>query len=320
MSNYQFRRKLRYSYLIVILCSLVPWNVEGRFSRHVVRRTVAYEKVLENKHFKCELMQTKTTSSSNLCLIACLSDKSCRSFNFRGRLTCEPCSDDIFSIANGEQLLQDDPKCKYVAMEKEEVPQCFEGETKIDIQEDHDNGRCRINNTRVDIIFGPWKTEPTIDTVSEWKEYQTRPVLLEAAHGGKVSGDLTRIIQWYRFVRILKNWNSAQAHCVSLGGKLFSRVDGTTSQLDFFIRKMGNQPHWFGIYTEDHTTWKDIDGQVIPSSLLRFRTGQPDNFLGIQNHVQNYYVEIEREVIKYLDDNNLEAALSFVCEMNHNYL
>ena len=216
--------------------------------------------------------------------------------------------------------MQDDPKCKYVAMEKEEVPQCFEGETKIDIQEDLDNRRCRINNTRVDIIFGPWKTEPTIDTVFEWKKYQTRPVLLEAAHGGKVSGDLTRIIQWYRFVRILKNWNSAQAHCVSLGGKLFSRVDGTTSQLDFFIRKMGNQPHWFGIYTEDHTTWKDIDGQVIPSSLLRFRTGQPDNFLGIQNHVQNYYVEIEREVIKYLDDNNLEAALSFVCEMNHNYL
>ena len=157
MDNYQFRRKLRYSYVIVILCSLFSPNVEGRFYRDVVRRTAAYEKVLENKRFECELMQTKTTSSSNLCLIPCLSDKSCRSFNFCGRLTCELCSDDIFSIANGEHLLQDDPKCKLVAMEKEEVPQCSEGETKIDIQEDLDNERCRINNTRVDKNSDPGK-------------------------------------------------------------------------------------------------------------------------------------------------------------------
>ena len=144
--------------------------------------------------------------------------------------------------------------------------------------------------------------------------------MLEAAHGGKVSGDLTRIIQWYRFVRILKNWNSAQAHCVSLGGKLFSRVDGTTSQLEFFIRKMRNQPHWFGIYTQDLKTWKDTDGQLIPRNLLRFRTGQPDNYQGIQRHVQNTYRKAGRKVVKYLDDNNLETTMFFVCEMNPNFL
>ena len=69
-------------------------------------------------------------------------------------------------------------------------------------------------------------------------------------------------------------WYDAQQHCINLGGKLFSRVNGTVEQLVFLRQKMNEQTHWLGIYTEDHSEWKNTDGEIVPSDLLVWSTGE----------------------------------------------
>ena len=65
----------------------------------------------------------------------------------------------------------------------------------------------------------------------------------------------------------LKTWEEAKENCVSMGGKLFSKIDGTRQQVNFLFNKVGGN-HWLGIYTVDHKTWIDTDGNSIDNCQL----------------------------------------------------
>ena len=75
------------------------------------------------------------------------------------------------------------------------------------------------------------------------------------AHGGK-SGDSLKVVSWLHFVRRGLNWFEAERNCESLGGRLFADVDGTATQLQFLLDRMGDQHYWLGIRTFDRIQWK----------------------------------------------------------------
>ena len=93
------------------------------------------------------------------------------------------------------------------------------------------------------------------------------------------------IISWFKFVHANKTWNEAKENCVSLGGNLFSAVDGTWKQLRFLSDKMFKKDFWIGILTEDHVTWKNVDGDPIPNELLIWGQIGANNLNGEEYHV-----------------------------------
>ena len=58
------------------------------------------------------------------------------------------------------------------------------------------------------------------------------------------------------------------------GGVLFSNIDGTTDQLQFFSEKMDGVRHWLGIYTGgrrlSRRKWRHTDRRVLSKSLLNW--------------------------------------------------
>ena len=85
----------------------------------------------------------------------------------------------------------------------------------------------------------------------------------------------------------MKTWEDARDNWVELGGKLFFNVSGTKEQLDFLYNKMNEHGHWLGIYTKDHNSWIDVNGNVVDHWCLLWDPKNVFNVKGLQYHVAN---------------------------------
>ena len=94
-------------------------------------------------------------------------------------------------------------------------------------------------------------------------------------------------VTWFKFVSVPMTWNEAVNNCEQIGGKLFWDLNGTQEQLQFLHEKMGLQYHWLGIYTNDHRSWMNIDGDVMDSALFLWARGEPNNFKAMEDKVAN---------------------------------
>ena len=212
--------------------------------------------------------------------------------------------------------MKDDASCRYVGMAKLDRPMCKElGEDK-NIQNDADRGICVIKGKRVDAEWGDWEPEdPTTDSDTVWKQFEKREYTIEPAHGGKTNGSGRRIYYWLQWVKQPKTWTQARDYCVQLGGELFSNVDGTKSQLDFFFDKLGQQSHWLGIYTTNHVSWLRVDGSPVDDSLLYWDPLQVFNVGNNQKHVANFEL-VENKQYRYLNDRNKGDMYLSICDLN----
>ena len=77
------------------------------------------------------------------------------------------------------------------------------------------------------------------------------------------------------------NPGEPRAYCQNLGGdsnhafQLFSDSDGTREELDLLWRKLGSKGHCVGMYTEDLTVWKTVNGQVFAYDQPSWYDGWP---------------------------------------------
>ena len=250
------------------------------------------------------------------CALTCNKHPSCLSFNFCGRSTCELNNEDVFSTINSDQNLKADASCRYVGMAKLDRPMCKELGKYKHIQDDANAGTCAINGKRVDAEWGEWKVdEPSVDTSTVWKQFEKREIIIEPAHGGKTAtGSSRRIYSWLQWVTKSKTWTQARDYCVQLGGELFSNVDGTKKQLDFFFDKLGQESHWLGIYTTDHVSWFSVNGSTIDKYLLCWDPIQAFNLENKQKHVASYI--LEKDGYKYLNDRNQGEMFWSICVLN----
>ena len=125
-------------------------------------------------------------------------------------------------------------------MKKDSKPICQQDGVFAHIQSDDRNSEfCLISGKRVDTVWGQWGGEETVYDPPDWKLVNRRETVIEAAHEGILDlGDSERALEWIKFVDQEMTWEDAKANCETLGGTLFSRVDGTEEQLDFLLEKM----------------------------------------------------------------------------------
>ena len=145
------------------------------------------------------------------------------------------------------------------------------------------------------------------------QEYKEREIEVDFAHGGNVGDNISQeIVTWYKWVRKSLSWTNARDNCKELGGTLFSKINGTTEQLDWFkqvLQTEGEACHWLGIYTQNREEWKTKEGFVLDDSLLKWKKGQPNDNNGNQDYVANCGGYLE-------DENDADAAPS-ICDMIH---
>ena len=212
------------------------------------------------------------------CGVACSRDELCRSFNLCDDTRCQLSYEDVFSTQKADTILETGQNCIYVGMRKHASPKCRENGIFADIQEEI-SSNCKINSKRVDREWGPWETEK-IDNIDEWKVSSTRSMLVDASHGG-VEGDNSNEIlsAWLKFNRENLPWLTAKSSCETFGGVLFSRLNGSVTQLEFLVKKMPQTTTdfiWLGGYTEDYQTWRSIDGVLFPNGTLKWDRHQPN--------------------------------------------
>ena len=121
---------------------------------------------------------------------------------------------------------------------------------------------------------------------------------------------------WLLFVAAKKNWNDAKTDCELLGGKLFSDLDGTASQLEFIVSKFGFTPMWLGVHRENAASeqWIEIDGKAVPDNKLVWGPNEknPEPDLGDQLRVVLWSVNNE---LRYLHDDAGLHENSFLCDL-----
>ena len=281
-----------------------------------VIRAVPYENTQVQRRLNRPPLAIHKVTSTTHCAIYCTKHAKCRSFNYCGFI-CQLNLDDVFSSLEGENLIIFDKSCVYVGMRKDAQPICKDMESFVNINDKDDKSECEINRKKVDLEWGDWgSVEISEDTETNFKQIRRRYPTIEAAHGGITSNENEEIFIWLRWVKILKSWDEARDNCAQLGGKLFSKVDGTTEQLDFFLAKMDQQSHWLGIYTLNHTEWINVDGLPVEDPLLVWDPNQKFNYKGVQYHVSNSDGFSMGLKIKYLNDENKYEKRYSVCDMN----
>ena len=301
---------------IFIVCVSFTLLAETAAGNSNTFRSTAFEDPINEKRLDAgKVIGTRQESSRTKCALACSKNDDCLSFAFCGENSCELYNEDIFSTEYGENIIEEDLSCKYFGMKKKSKPICQQDGLFADIQSDDGNSEfCPISGKRVDTEWGQWGGEETVYNPPDWKLVNRREIVIEAAHGGLLDlGDSERALEWIKFVDQEMTWEDAKANCETLGGTLFSRVDGTEEQLDFLLQKMNGKRHWLGIYTEDHEVWKSVTGDVVEPTSLYWKSGQPNNFSGDQKYVANR--TWKTELIIGLADDESSSVKGSVCDM-----
>ena len=219
-----------------------------------------------------DVLQISKVYSYTFCGLKCGRTAECRSFNFCHPKRCELNAEDIFSLGNKTEVLQADPYCDYHGMVQNFTPQCKEkDDTSLkDIQDDSNPGNCEINQKRVDDRFAAPEVKEVLRK-NEYQKYDFRDHVTVNAHGGIIL-DVESVEFIFWIIKSPKGspWPEAKSFCESIGGKLFSNLDGTKAQLDL-VYKMEERSYWLGVYTEkliQKNKWKNIDGNAINSEKI----------------------------------------------------
>ena len=110
------------------------------------------------------------------------------------------------------------------------------------------------------------------------------------AHGGKnctPSPPETSCEIWVRVVHKKLNWTDAKQNCQYSGAKLFDDIDGTEAQLRILLQRTNYVKFFVGLWTEDGVTWRNGDGDIVPSSKLIWGGVNPSGD-GNVTEVNNY--------------------------------
>ena len=283
----------------------------AKFSPETVHST-AFEETIEGKKLLGINLGTHLSTTNAKCALICNKNELCRSFNFCGTEICELNKEDVYSTQSGETILQNASECSYFGMRRSSKPLCKEKGNFIDIKEDERLGGCRIHGKRVDREWSQWADIVILENQTESRTVQNRGVTIEAAHGGsKGESEAEKTVLWLKFVKERLPWQEAKENCIKIGGNLFSNVDGTKAQLVSLLSKMENQNHWVGIFTEDHQTWKAVNGSIIDGKYLFWKEGQPNNANNKQFHVENFV----KDLVVGLNDISQSAKKGSVCDL-----
>ena len=192
---------------------------------------------------------------------------------------CELFSDDVFSSNRSQFLPLEHPDCLYHRMTENSVLKCNLLTSRKSMLNDE---FCQMPEKKLDIEWGPW--EPIlVDLPNEFKEGAIRQLIADSTDGGTQIIDEKEQIQiWVKYFPEKGSWEKAKHHCEQIGGKLFSNLDGTADQIDFFVEKFNFQVLWLGIYrrNSESTEWITTEGKVVPDNLLLWNMNenfrQPD--------------------------------------------
>ena len=239
----------------------------------LAERSTMFEERKENKRLKDAVVEIIYVTSKQLCSMACNSHPQCLSINFCGYNKCEKNSDDVYSTTAGVANLVDNLGCNYFGMTKKDGPDCRKNGQFVDSNTLND--KCKISTKRINREWGPWETA-IMDTATDFRKYEIRKLVIDDAHGGDPGNlESERVFEWMKFVHETKAWDDAQKFCIQLGGKLFSKVNGTEEQLDFCFQKLDYNSNWLGIHTDDHIVWVDTNGVIIQPDLLVWALANP---------------------------------------------
>ena len=298
-------------YAIVILCcASIALTVDATSTLPKSVNSMGFEDVFAGQKLVAELLESLVVVSETKCALACNKNEWCRSFNFCGADTCELNVHDIYSSYQATTLLTVAPNCKYVGMRKASVPVCSEHGVFATTMDDAPSGVCRLNNKRVDMEWR-WADPIIVDIPGEWRHVDEFYMVKDVAHGGiAIPGTPVRQETWVRFTDDVMQFNEARDYCINLGGDLFSNLDGSMDQLQFFRDRLVNKIHWLGIVRDSAEVWKTVEGEVIGPERLLWGSGQPDNWGNNENNVVSGFFGFPT-----LTDVNMYSWASVMCDM-----
>ena len=277
-------------------------------------RFVAFEHFKRDERLIGSVLVRNRKSSRHSCALSCSKLSTCRSFNFFDSIICELNSEDVFSVKwNNSTPMVTFASGEYSAMLQNHVPKCQQNGILVDIHNDVNPGKCYINNKRVDSQYGLWEMKKH-HTDTDWKVYKERQLLLPSAHGGINSPDGTKkTLSWFKISNHL-NWHDGWNFCEALNGTMFSRVNSTVEQLDFFYNIFPQTSLWLGILRgEMNGGWMTADGNVLESQQLVWGQNYPyaDS---TRTHVTLGYGS-KTETKFYLRNNKPSAARKTLCDL-----
>ena len=254
--------------LVVSICEKHP----------VARRTIPFEDVRLNEVMNADFLFSrhfKTTLAD--CTQKCLLTPECFSVNYCESGKCALNSEDAHSE---NAVLEEAQWCRYMGMNVGGKMNCEEEGVQVFEERNPDRSKCKMAGKQHESYWGEWRHIVEIDTNDEWKKVDKRECILHTARhapstcNGKTSE--VELMEWYKFVREGKTWLEAKANCEELGGKLFSNLNGTASQLEFLSNKLGSCG-WIGGYATSLSLsrWRKVDGGIIPSENIVWAGGEP---------------------------------------------
>ena len=147
------------------------------------------------------LLQATSVNSVSKCALECNRNDKCLSFGFCDVDVCQLYDADVYSTEYGEDILVNDPKCRYLGMTKVAKPICQHEGRFEDVQSQNNSEFCLLKEKRVDQKWGAWVEGRKSYNGVDWKEYNVREVLIEAAHGGAKNNDVSeKLVYWIKFV------------------------------------------------------------------------------------------------------------------------
>ena len=236
-------------------------------------RSVLFEDTKTGQQLTGSVIRTLPTASRIFCSLKCAQVARCRSFNYCEPNVCLLSSEDFYSVGNSDKLAVRYPNCEYRGMKRDYVPICYERGILKPITDDDDPDNCNFTKKRIDGKYGQWMRNK-IHTLTEWKVFDVRETILNSAHGG-ILRDTLQIHSWFKTGSTNLNWMDSKIFCENMGGELFSAVNGTEEQLDFFYEVFGKARYWLGIYTNDFQSWININGIEVPEEDLVWHRNHP---------------------------------------------
>ena len=280
-------------------------------------RNILFEDTKTGQQLTGSVIKTLPTVSKIFCSLKCAHLPRCQSFNYCEPSICLLNSEDFYSAANSDKLVVRYPNCEYRGMKRDYVPNCYERGILKPITDDDNPGNCNINQKRIDALYGPW-TRHINQTDTEWKVFDVREALIQSGDHACVYGNTCWIQSWFKIGSDDKNWMDSKLFCEEIGGELFSDVDGTTEQLDFFFEVFGERKYWLGIYRTDLRSWRNIKGNEVPNEYLKWDVDYPTNQSN-HKYVLIYYKN-SRSRPEYLKNKNQGLKALPLCDLRKIWL
>ena len=223
----------------------------------LVDRTILFDDFRSHAKLQGYLLKKTVVLTEIRCAVSCLQTPACMSFNFYTNKLCEMNSGDVFSL--GSELVPD-KNSVYHGVKQTAFPKCLEKGHPISIQDDSSPNLCRINLKRQDEYCDDNAEYIDVDTENEWHRVVSRSYQI-ATHGGFdliFKCQVFEVLEWYYFIKSEMTFDEAVSACQNLHhAELFYRLNGTSSQLQFFDAKIHSPScFWLGVLRQEYDPQK----------------------------------------------------------------